>query len=170
MADKSKFIIIRGPSGSGKTTVARELLKKSLRPTLLVSEDQIRKMFNDHHQTGHKTGKKLATSAVQVGLGDGYDVIYEGILNTKTTGDNLLDFFKVHKKEIYIFYLDVGLEETLRRHQSRPERNEFKPEAVKKWWNYATPLDHTSEVVISESSSLGDTIRKISQVADLGLE
>ena len=50
----SKLLIIRGPSGSGKSTVARELFARSTRPTLLVSEDYVRKMFSDHRKPGHE--------------------------------------------------------------------------------------------------------------------
>lgn len=124
-------------------------------------------MFSDHRQPGHETGKKLATDAILIGLRNGYDVIYEGILNIKTSGSNLLDFFKIHKEENYLFYLDVSLEETLQRHQTRPEKNVFKPEAMKKWWGYASPSKHASEIVIPESSSLEDTLKIIIQVAGL---
>ncbi len=164
-----KLIIIRGPSGAGKSAVARELLQRRTRPTLLVSEDQVRKMFSDHHRTGHSEGEKLSVAAVLFGLQNGYDVIYEGILNIKTTGRSLPDLIRSHKKS-YLFYLDVSYEKTLRRHQTRPEKAEFKEEAIERWWEYASPTGHVSETVVPESSSLDDTIKTINRVADLGLE
>lgn len=126
-------------------------------------------MFSDHRQPGHTVSKKLATSAVLLGLENGYDVIYEGILNLKTSGDNLQDIFKVHTEENYLFYLDVSFDETVKRHQTRPEKAEFKAEAMKKWWDYASPTNNVSETIIPESSSLDNTVKIISEVAGLEL-
>jgi len=166
----NKLLIIRGPSGAGKSTVARELLKRSTRPTLLVSEDQIRKMFSDHHKTGHETAAKLAENAVQLGLADGYDVIFEGILNLKTTGRNLATLIDSHDHETYVFYLDVSLEQTKHRHSSRPEQDEFNAEAMDKWWSYASPTQHDAETIIPEASSVDETVMKIDNVANLELK
>ncbi len=165
----SKLIIIRGPSGAGKSTVSKELLKRSNRSTLLISEDQIRKMFNNHHKPGHDTSKKIATNAVKTGLSNGYDVIYEGILNLKTSGNNLDDIFSVHADENYMFYLDVSLEETLLRHDSRPEKSEFEAETMKKWWSYASPSGSSIETIISESSLPEDTVKTIANTCGLDL-
>jgi adenylate kinase family enzyme len=165
-----KLIIIRGPSGAGKSTVSKELFKRSTRPTLLVSEDYVRKMFSDHRKLGHEPSKKLAIEAVLLGLKTGYDVIYEGILNLKTSGDNLDELFDVHQEENYLFYLDVSLEETQKRHETRPEKAEFGTEAMARWWEYASPSGHINETVIPGSSSLKDTIRLIGQIAGLELK
>lgn len=164
-----KLIIIRGPSGSGKSTVARELVNRCPKPTLLVSEDQIRLMFNDHKKTGHEVAKSMSTGAVFHGLQNGYDVVYEGILNVKTSGNNLQKFFDVHPKKNYIFYLDVGYDETLRRHQTRPQKNQFTEEAMKRWWDYASPTGHASETIIPESFSLEEAVKTIGRVANLDL-
>jgi len=165
-----KLIIIRGPSGSGKSTVARELSLRCVQPPLLISEDQIRRMFVNHTQVGHEVAKRLATKAVLFGLENGYDVIYEGILNLKTSGDNLHEFFEAHKEENYLFYLDVSFEETVRRHRTRDKNKEFNAESMKKWWDFASPTGLALETIIPGSSSLEDTIKTIGQVAKLELK
>jgi len=165
-----KLIIIRGPSGSGKSTVARELSLRCAHPPLLISEDQIRRMFVNHTQTGHEVAKRLATKAVLFGLENGYDVIYEGILNLKTSGDNLHEFFDAHKEENYLFYLDVSFDETVRRHKTRDKNTEFKAESMKKWWDFASPTGHAAETIIPESSSLENTIKTIAKMAGLQLK
>lgn len=38
----TKLIILRGNSGSGKTTVAKELQKKYVRNTMIISQDMVR--------------------------------------------------------------------------------------------------------------------------------
>jgi len=165
---KPKLIIVRGPSGAGKSTASRELLKRSSRPTLLVSEDYIRLMFSDHHRTGHGVSKELTITAVSHGLRNGYDVIYEGILNVKTD-PQLEAFLKDRSEENYLFYLDVSFDETLKRHQTRPQKSDFGSEAMKRWWNYASPMGNTAETLIPESSSLEETVAAINRIAGLGL-
>jgi adenylate kinase family enzyme len=162
-----KLIVIRGPSGSGKSTVARNLSQMCVHPPLLISEDQIRRMFVNHTQEGHEVAKRLATKAVLFGLDNGYDVIYEGILNLKTSGDNLQEFFDAHTEENYLFYLDVGFEETIRRHKTRDKIKEFDHESMKKWWDFASPTGLISETIIPESTTLEDTVNFISRTAKL---
>lgn len=164
-----KLIIIRGPSASGKTKISKELYDRSNRPTLLVSEDRVRKMFNDWRQPGHTVAKELATREVLFGLGNRYDVIYEGILNIKTRSTQFDIFLDDHPKENYFFYFDVSWEETVRRHQTRPENAEFDAETMKTWWEYASPTGHISEIVIPETSTQEETIKTIGRVAGLEL-
>ncbi len=170
MEDVPKLIIIRGPSGAGKSTVSKTLLKQSDRKTLLVSEDQIRKMFNDNHLPGHTASKELSVYSVLLGLREGYDVILEGILNIKTSQERLGKILKAHAKENYFFYLDVSYDETLRRHATRPEKAEFSTDAMKEWWDYASPSGQSTEVVIPESSSLKETVASIAASAGLNLK
>lgn len=160
-----KLIIIRGPSGSGKSTVANKLFKQSVRPTLLVSEDTIRKMFNDHKKTGHLTSRQLAIQAVLTGLQNGYDVIYHGILRINNDNGHRFDeLLEVHPDENYLFYLDVSLDETIRRHGMRSKQHEFDAESMKKWWDFSSPTNFDSETIIAESSSVDDTVSIINKV------
>jgi len=164
-----KLLIIRGPSGAGKSTVSKELLALCSRPTLLVSEDGIRKMFNDHQRAGHDAARELATQSVRYGLRNGYDVIYEGILNIKTRKAQIDEFLETHPEENYFFYLDVGWDETVRRHDTRPEKAEFGLEAMERWWDYASPINHPAETIIPETASKAEMIRIIGKVAGLEL-
>lgn len=163
----SKLIVIRGPSGAGKSTVSQKVFKRSSRPTLLVSEDRMRKMFSDHHIAGHDAARELATESVLLGLRNGYDVIYEGILNIKTHRKQFEDIFATHPKENYFFYLEASFDETVKRHKTRPEKSEFTPKAMEKWWNYASPTGLPFETIIPETSSLEETIKTIGEVAKL---
>lgn len=166
-----KLLVIRGPSGSGKSSVSNEIIKRATRPTLLIGEDKIRKMFNDHKRTGHETARRLAISSVLLGLDNGYDVIYQGILTTKNKNFNAQfgDILSTHPHENYFFYLDVGFGETVKRHQSRHKKSQFGPEAMKRWWDYSLPTKHSSEIIIPEDSSLENTIKIISKAAKLEL-
>lgn len=167
MKNISKLIIIRGPSGAGKSSVARALLKNSQRPTLLVSVDQTRKQFSDQKTPDHQATKEMVMNNSLLGLGKGYDVILEGILNIKTDKFMFDKIFAAHPKENYFFFLDVGYDETLRRHETRPEKAEFGEESMKKWWGWSLPAKHEKEVVIPETSSLEATVAKIQKTAGI---
>lgn len=161
----SKLIIIRGPSGAGKSTVARELCKRSVHPTLLVSEDSVRKMFSDHHKPGHKAGLDLAVKIVKFGLNNDYDVVFEGILDI-----NVIDLSPLlSQKECYLFYLNISLDETINRHAQRSKSRRFGPEALRRWWKYASPTNHPTEIFINESSSKVKTVNTIAKVANIKL-
>lgn len=156
-----KLIIIRGPSGAGKSTIAQKLVERIETPTLLVSEDTLRKNFSDWRQPNQDTSKDLAIQTVLFGLEHGYGVIYEGILNIKTYGDRFDKLLKLHPQGNYVFYLDVSFDETKRRHNSRPEKSEFTHEDMARWRDYASPMSVQNETIISESSSVNKTIETI---------
>lgn len=156
-----KLIIIRGPSGSGKSSVSKALLKTCEKPTLLIHEDEIRFMFNNWKQPDHAASKELAVASILSGLKSGYDVIYEGISNVKTYDKYFQQIFKKHPTENYFFYLDVSFEESLRRHETRPEKSEFGAEEMKSWQVYASPTGYEHEIIIPEHSSLEDTVTAI---------
>jgi len=65
------------------------------------------------------------------------------------------------------YYLDVTLEETFRRHLTRPQANEFSTEQTRSWYRPRDLLGTISERVISETSSLRDAVELIA--ADMGL-
>lgn len=160
-----KFVVIRGPSGSGKSTVAKELQKVCPVSTLLIQEDKIRFMFSNWEEPAHTASKKLATTAILSGLDSGFDVIYEGISNIKTYKAYFDEIFIQHPNDNYFFYLDVSFEETIKRHEERPERSEFGIEDMKRWREYASPTGYEFETIIQQESSITETVDRIMRVA-----
>lgn len=156
-----KFIVIRGPSGSGKTTVSEALFSRCKNPTLLIHEDEIRLMFNDSKQPAHTASKELAFASILSGLNSGYDVIYEGIANIKSYDSYFQSIFREHPSDNYFFYIEVSFEESLRRHDMRPQKSEFGVEQMKEWADYATPTGYEQEIIIPEHSGLEDTVMTI---------
>lgn len=160
-----KFIIIRGPSGSGKSTVAKALQTATRSQTLLLSEDDIRFKFSDWKQPDHKACKQLALVSIMSGLESGFDVIYEGISDIKTYDEYFQIIFAEHAHDNYFFYLNVSFEETLRRHTMRPQKSEFGPEDMKRWQTYASPTNYVNETIISQDSSVVQTVNTIMKIA-----
>lgn len=162
-----KLIIIRGPSGAGKSSVAKSLKKKSKRKILLISADQLRNMYNDQGRASSQPAKEMIVANVLIGLRGGFDVILEGILNVNTDQPVFDKILKEHPEENYFFYLDVSYEETLRRHQTRPEKSEFGETEMKEWWSYASTTGKSSEIIIPEGYSMEETIAKIQKTAGI---
>lgn len=161
-----KLIIIRGSSGSGKSTVAMRLQSEYPSPTLLICEDKIRFMFSNWVEPAHTASKELALASILSGLKSGFNVIYEGISNVKTYSKYFERIFTEHPDENYFFYLDVDFDETLKRHEMRPEKSEFGPEEMKRWRDYASPTGYKFETIISQQSSIDETVKKIIEVTN----
>lgn len=41
---------------------------------------------------------------------------------------------RLYGAEVYAYYFDLPFEETLRRHQTKPNCGEFGEEAMRRWW------------------------------------
>ena len=63
------------------------------------------------------------------------------------------------------FYLDISYEETLRRHSTRPQRNQFSAEDMRKWYLERDVLPDGCETLIGQDSSLEETTRRIMREA-----
>lgn len=161
----SKLIIIRGPSGSGKSTVAKTLMERVTKPTALIERDYYMFMFKPDSRVD-VPDKELIESNILSCLKYGFDVIFEGNFKI-TTHQQLLDnLFKAHPNDNYVFYIDAGLEETLRRHNMRPEKI-ITENKMKELYSFAVPMKHSSETIVPENSSLEETVSLIRKIADI---
>lgn len=161
----SKLIIIRGPVAAGKTTVSKALMKLVVRPTVLISRDHYMFMFKAD-DTINVPDKELIENDILFCLKRGFDVIFEGNFKLTTHEPMLKRLFKAHPNENYIFYMDVSLAETLKRHGTRSEQI-ISEEKMKELYGYATPMRHTAEIIIPEDSSPKETIRLIQEASGI---
>ena len=58
---------------------------------------------------------------------------------------------------MYVFYLDVSLAETLKRHKTKPIADEVTEERLQSWYQPKNYLAVPGEVIIDESSTLDET-------------
>ena len=159
----SKLIVIRGPSGSGKSTVAKALFKNATRKTCLIEQDYYRFIFtsrDDGSKANSATIHKMIKDNVLTALSDGYDVILEGILATQAYVDDLNEIISKHPIENYLFYFDISLEGTLRRHRTRPSRNTstYTEGDLRTFYPRTYIPAHESEKIIPEASSIDETL------------
>jgi len=160
-----KLIIIRGNSGSGKSTVARLLRDELGENAILVPQDVIRRDILHVKDRENNPAIDLISRTVVYGKEIGKDVVLEGILSKKLYG-NMLERLTEHFDNVYAFYMDVSFEETLKRHNSKPNRHEYGAEKMREWWIEKDHLLLPSETIIPEEYSPNDAVNLILEIIE----
>jgi chloramphenicol 3-O-phosphotransferase len=156
-----RLIVLRGPSGAGKSSVAARLLE-SPRPTALIEQDAYRFIFNVREGEMYSTMvRQLVRDNVLAALGNGFDVIVEGILSTRGYRDVFATIFREHPHGNHLFYFDVSFEETVRRHAGRPKAPLFTEADMRRWYRPRDLLGYDFEQVIDERSTLDETVARV---------
>lgn len=168
----SRLVVLRGPSGSGKSTVARELFDRAVVPTCLIDQDHYRFTFKPAgggSRANAGTIHRMIQHNVLSALDDGYDVILEGILSVPSYAGVLAAIFEAHPSGNFVYYFDVSLEETLRRHAFRKtDALTFDEDDMREWYPGAGPCGFASERMIGETSTLAETVDRICSDAGIG--
>ncbi|MGM9625427.1 MAG: AAA family ATPase [Eubacteriales bacterium] len=152
-----KLIIIRGNSGSGKTSAAKRLQKMCGANTMLISSDMVRmEILNVHGAEGAARSQELMRALLQYGRQNNEITILEGILPKKDYHGLFEAAIEVYGQNIYAFYYDLPFEETLRRHQTKPNCGSFGEAEMKRWWIEKDYLDILSEYTLTKEISLDD--------------
>ncbi len=160
----SKLIIIRGNSGSGKSTIA-EKIRENLteKKVALVGQDNLRRHVMGEIGKGGDDNVELIEITVRFALEKGYVVVLEGILNTKYYGEMIKRLWTINPKQTHIYYLDISIEETLERHKTKPNCNEFGEEEMREWYRDKDLLGFEGEISINEESSLEESVGRVLQ-------
>lgn len=153
-----RLIILRGNSGSGKTTVAKLLQEQLGRHTMLISQDVIRRqVLRVKENTKHPT-MKLIQQMTQFGWGNGYEtVILEGIFGAEKNGSALKQLI-AEAEEGYVYYFDIPFDETLRRHATKLNADEFGEKEMREWWKEKDVLDVPNERMIYKDKTAEEIV------------
>lgn len=158
----SKLIILRGNSGSGKTSVARALQKRLGFNTMLISHDMVRmQMLHVWGKDGIEKSQPLLIELVKYGCQHSVVTILEGVLDSKEYHELFEFCVECFCKEIYAYYYDLPFEETLLRHQTKPNRNDFGESDMRRWWREKDYLPMIQETVLTKEFSLDNTVELI---------
>lgn len=157
----TKLIIIRGNSGSGKSTIAKKIRAGSSSKTALIEQDYLRRtVLKDRDKLG-ADNVDLIFQTVQFCLSRGYHVVLEGILYTGHYLDMIKNLLKQHKRENYIYYLDIPLAETLKRHKTKPNAHEFGAKEMKSWYKDQDLTGLAGEIVLGSDLSEDEIVQRI---------
>lgn len=128
------WIILRGNSGSGKTTIAKELQKKFGRNTMLISQDMIRRDMLKVKDGENTLAVPLMKELLIYGNKHSEIVILEGIMYADWYKSLFELAVLLYDTRVYAYYFDLPFEETLKRHQTKPNCNDFGEEEMRRWW------------------------------------
>jgi len=156
------LIVLRGPSGAGKSTTARQLFSAAPAGTVLLAQDDYRFLFKPAGGLpASRTLQTLLSHNVTTALADGYNVILEGILSVRAYREVLTGLLRAHPRDSHLYYFDVGLDESLRRHRTRPHAHLPSEAEMRGFYQGRDLLGHACERVIPETSRLDETVALI---------
>lgn len=160
-----KLIILRGNSGSGKTMAASMLQEKFGPNTMRISHDMVRmEILHVWSKVGLERSLPLMVELMRYGHKNSEITVMEGILPCPEYDPLFEAAVKEYGEEnIFAYYYDISFEETLRRHQTKPNKNDFGEEDMRRWWKEKNFLSCISETIIGEEVSLEEAVEKIYQ-------
>lgn len=156
-----KLIILRGNSGSGKTTVAKELQNRFGSNTMLISQDVIRRDMLKVKDGENTQALPLMKELLIYGSNHSDVVILEGIMYADWYKPLFELAVKLYGTEVYAYYFDLTFEETLKRHQTKPNCHEFGEEAMRRWWREKDFSDVLHEFTITDEEDMESIVTEI---------
>ena len=159
-AENPKLIILRGNSGSGKSTVAKMLREACSEKIAIVEQDYLRRFVLKEKESEGTNNIDLIKQTATYALEHGYNVVLEGILYFPRYGE-MLKHLTGKWPDNHVYYFDISLAETLRRHMTKSNSHEFGEEQMREWYRRSDLTNFDNERMIDESSSLEDTVKRI---------
>ena len=156
-----KLIILRGNSGSGKTTIAKELQNRLGSNTMLISQDVIRRDILKVKDGENTPALPLMKELLIYGSSHSDVVILEGIMYADWYKPLFELAVKLYGTEVYAYYFDLSFEETLKRHQTKPNCHDFGEEAMRRWWREKDFSDVLNEVTITSEKDMESIVMDI---------
>ena len=158
----SKLIILRGNSGSGKTSVANALQKCFGPNTMLISHDMIRmQMLHVWGWEGIEKSRPLLIDLVKYGSEHSEITILEGVLDSREYHLLFKACVETFGTRIFAYYYDLPFDETLRRHNTKPNCSDFDEADMRRWWREKDYLSIIPETILTQEITLDETVGKI---------
>lgn len=158
----NRLVILRGNSGSGKTTVAKMLQERFGPNTMLISHDMVRmQILHVWSAEGIRKSLPLMIALLRYGRRNSEITILEGILPSEDYKPLFEAALEEYGENIFSYYYDISFEETLRRHQTKPNRDEFGEADMRRWWKEKDFLEMIPQTVLTEDVSLQEAVELI---------
>ncbi|MFC8449335.1 AAA family ATPase [Kitasatospora sp. NPDC057223] len=163
----TRLCVLRGNSGSGKTSIATGIRRRYGRGIALVGQDTMRRSVLRERDVPGAANIDLISTVARYALDAGYHVIVEGILYADHYGDMLEALARDHRGRSRCYYLDVDFAETLRRHATKPQADEYGETQLRDWYRPGDLLPGGIEQVIPAGSTLASSVERIMKDLDL---
>ncbi len=161
-----KLILLRGNSGSGKTALSKLLQEKFGPNTMRISHDMVRmEILHTRGKEGVEKSEPLMIELLKYGSLHSEITILEGILPAEAYKGLFRAAVELYgKSNIFAYYYDLPFEETLRRHETKPNRNEFGEAEMRRWWVGRDLLPDLTETILTQELSLEEAAEQIEQL------
>lgn len=159
--ENSRLVVLRGPSGSGKSSTAHRLRAHLGRNVALIEQDYFRRIVLKERDVPGGANIELISTAVRFALDRGWHVVCEGIMHATRYRDMLDQLRRDHVGSTMFYYFDVSWDETLRRHETRPQVAEFGHDEMRRWYRAEDQLGFVEERVVPQESTLDGTVRRV---------
>jgi predicted kinase len=160
-SEQTTLIVLRGNSGSGKSTVASAIRDAYGRGLAWVPQDLIRRVILREKDQPGGVNVGLIDHVARYTLDHGYHVVLDGVFYADRYEPMLARLGRDHLGVSRFYYLDVSLEETFRRHATRPQAAEFTTDDMRSWYRSRDLLTGICERVIPQVSTLQETVNVI---------
>ena len=155
------LIVLRGNSACGKSTVAARLQRELGRGTANIGQDHFRRVVLREHDAPQADNIGLIEHTIRYCVDIGYNVIVEGVFLAEHYRDMLCGVIAEHEGPTHVIYLDVPLEETLRRHRARPLGAEVSADRLRDWYVPSDTLGVPGEIVLDGTTDVEHAVETI---------
>jgi len=132
----------------------------------VIGQDHLRREVLKEKDKPSADNIGLILQTVNYAIDHGYHVILEGILTTENYSEMLKKLIDSVDR-YYSYYFDVSLEETLRRHRSKPNAHEFGATQMRSWFKDRDLLGFGNEKIINEHQTQKETVNYILKTTGL---
>lgn len=162
---ETRLVILRGNSASGKSTIAKLLRARVGRGVAWLEQDYLRRTVLHEHDRPGLPNIGLIETAARYALDAGYHVIADGTFGAQRYGEMLRRLTGDHVGLTRHYYFDIDMEETLRRHQTKPGIT-VGPEKLREWYRPRDLLDFVVESIITADESEEQIVARL--VSEVG--
>ncbi|QNE22985.1 kinase [Kribbella qitaiheensis] len=152
-------MVVRGPSGAGKSSVVEGVRAAYGRGVAWIEQDHVRRMMFQEFDEPDGANIAAIGQLAELAMSRGFHTVVEGIMPTIRYGKMLGELVDRHRA--FVYFLDVSFDETVRRHATRTKASAFDAAAMREWYRGHDPLGRPGEVIIDETSTLDETVRRI---------
>jgi len=158
--------MLRGNSASGKTAVALRVQDVHKGFVSRVSQDVMRREVLRIRDGDDNPAIGLIETVVRYSLDQGFHVVLEGILHSRIYGDMLRRLAADHLGLTRCYRYRLSFDETLLRHQTKPQAAEYGAELMRPWFREDDAIAGLDEQVFDASVSLDDAVQTILDAHD----
>ncbi|WP_446664483.1 kinase [Flexivirga sp. B27] len=161
----TRLVVLRGPSRAGKTTLSMALRQ---RPMSVVGQDHLRRIIlKDRDHLELTAAVELIDLTARFCLDHGKDVVLEGILWSQKYGEMIRRLLTDHRGNNHVYYLSIGLEDSIVRHASSPDAADWTGDDMRSWWSGHDPLGIPGEQVLDANLPHAELLSRITRDLEL---